>query len=320
MTMVYCTDTHKKLHSMGGPTHSWARPSSSTLTETPLMKSALPLRVVIAGILCLWGGHTAAAETKRPNILFLFADDWGRHASVYAQVDGPGGVNDVLQTPNFDRLARTGVLFLNAHVCAPSCTPCRSALLSGQYFWRTGRASILQGAVWDSAIPTYPLLLKQAGYHIGKSYKVWSPGTPVDAPYGGNQYAYEKAGRRFNKFSTHVTQMVGQGMAVEAAKQAIYDEVKANFQAFLADRKSGQPWCYWFGPTNTHRKWIKRLGQSIMGAGARFAEREDAPLPPGRARGAGGSGRLFGRGPGGRRVARTASGGTQEKPASSTTR
>ena len=115
--------------------------------------------------------------------------------------------------------------YRNAHVNAPSCTPCRSALLSGQYFWRTGRGAILQGAVWDSSIPSYPLLLKEAGYHIGKTFKVWSPGTPADAPYGGQQYAYEQAGRRFNQFSQTATALVADGMSVEAAKQVLYDDL-----------------------------------------------------------------------------------------------
>ena len=39
---------------------------------------------------------------ERPNILFLFADDWGRHASILSKIDGAGGINDVVQTPNFD--------------------------------------------------------------------------------------------------------------------------------------------------------------------------------------------------------------------------
>jgi len=63
-------------------------------------------------------------------------------------------------------------------------------LLSGQYFWRTGRGAILRGAVWDKSIPAYPLLLHDAGYHIGKTYKVWDPGTPSDAPYGGQKYTF----------------------------------------------------------------------------------------------------------------------------------
>lgn len=211
------------------------------------------------------GLSVLAAEHKRPNILFIFADDWGRHASAYAKLDGPGTVNDVLQTPHIDRVAREGVLFRNAHVTAPSCTPCRSSLLSGQYFWRTGRGAILRGAVWDTTIPSYPLLLREAGYHIGKTYKVWSPGTPVDAPYGTNQFAYESAGRRFNQFSQNVTKLVREGKAVTAAKQELYDEVSANFEAFLADRTPGQPFCYWFGPTHTHRKWERGSGKALWG-------------------------------------------------------
>jgi arylsulfatase A-like enzyme len=228
-----------------------------TMTRTILLFAAL------AG--CLAGTPASGADVRRPNILFLFADDWGRHAQIYPEIDGSGGVNDVARTPNFDQLARQGVLFRNAHVNAPSCTPCRSAILSGQYFWRTGRGAILQGAVWDPAIPSYPLLLKEAGYHIGKTYKVWSPGTPQDAPYGGQQFSYEKAGRRFNQFSQNATRLVADGMSVAQAKQVLYDEIMENFRAFLADRQGDQPFCYWFGPTNVHRKWIKGSGKSLWG-------------------------------------------------------
>jgi N-sulfoglucosamine sulfohydrolase len=207
----------------------------------------------------------AAQEGKRPNILFAFADDWGRFASAYAKLDGRGTINDVVKTPNFDRVASEGVLFRRAFVSAPSCTPCRSALISGQHFWRTGRGAILRGAIWDGTNAAFPLMLKDAGYHIGETHKVWSPGTPVDAPFGAGQYAYERAGGRFNNFSENVTQMVTGGTPLAAAKQALYDEVLANFNAFLADRKSAQPFCYWFGPTNVHRKWIKGSGKSLWG-------------------------------------------------------
>ena len=136
----------------------------------------------------LLGGISASAvlgaAPERPNILFCFADDWGRYASAYAGVDGRPSPNQIVKTPNIDRLARDGVLFKNAFVTAPSCTPCRSSLLSGQYFFRTGRGAILQGAEWNPGIPSFPLLLNEAGYHIGETYKVWSPGTPNDAPFG----------------------------------------------------------------------------------------------------------------------------------------
>ncbi|MBT6661463.1 MAG: sulfatase-like hydrolase/transferase, partial [Verrucomicrobia bacterium] len=145
------------------------------------------------------------AKEKRPNILFAFADDWGKYASAYAKVDGRPGANTVVKTPTFDRIADSGVLFKHAFVTAPSCTPCRSSLLSGQYFFRTGMGAILQGARWDPSIPVYPLMLRDAGYHIGETYKVWTPGSPADAPYGAGKYSYEKSGRMFNGFSQMTT-------------------------------------------------------------------------------------------------------------------
>ena len=216
-------------------------------------------------VLVLSSFTIAQAAANRPNILFAFADDWGRYASAYAAIEGPGSPNTAIKTPNFDRVAREGVLFKNAFVTAPSCTPCRSSLLSGQYFWRTGQGAILQGARWDPKIPSYPLILHEAGYHIGQTYKVWSPGSPVDAPYGGSQFAYERAGGRFNRFSQTVTSMVNTGVSVHAAKQVLYDEVMGNFESFLADREENQPFCYWFGPTLVHRKWTKGSGKALWG-------------------------------------------------------
>ena len=68
---------------------------------------------------------------RRPNILFAFADDWGRYASAYRRIDGDGTPNVVIETPTFDRIADEGVLFTNAFVPAPSCTPCRSSNSTG---------------------------------------------------------------------------------------------------------------------------------------------------------------------------------------------
>jgi arylsulfatase A-like enzyme len=216
-------------------------------------------------LLSLFAASAVAADTERPNILFFFADDWGRFARIYAEHGRTAGTNGLLKTPNLDRLAKSGVLFRNAHVNAPSCTPCRSSLLSGQHFWRTGRGAILQGAVWDETIPTYPLLLRDAGYHLGKSYKVWSPGSPADAPYGGQQHAFEKSGRAFNNFSENATDLVAKGATAEAARAKLLEEVRGNFRAMLAAKAPDQPFAYWFGPTNTHRAWVRGSGQKLWG-------------------------------------------------------
>ena len=207
----------------------------------------------------------SAAEPKRPNLLFIFADDWGRFASAYGKLDGPGSPNDVVKTPNFDRIAREGTLVRQAFVSAPSCTPCRSALLSGQHFWRTGRAAILQGAVWDESIPTYPRLLTQAGYHMGKTGKVWSPGNPADIPYGRPVPSFQKAGMRFNSFSKFGTDKVQSGDSIDSCRRTLLREVRGNFEDFLSKRPSQAPFGYWFGPTNVHRKWVKGSGKALWG-------------------------------------------------------
>lgn len=220
------------------------------------------LRNTMMGMAALHAGRAAgSAAKKRPNILFFFADDWGRYASIYNAFGG----DTQFKTPVFDEFARKGIRFNNAHVTSPSCTPCRSSLLSGQYFYRTGLGAILQGAQWDETIPSYPLLLEQAGYHIGFTYKAWSPGQPLDAPYGGKRCRYQPAGGRFNGFSQQATKLVEAGKTAEEAKTELCTEGLHNFEAFLEDRQSGQPFCYWFGPTNTHRKWTKGSGKALWG-------------------------------------------------------
>ena len=210
-----------------------------------------------------------ATDNQRPNILFAFADDWGRYASAYAhlRVDGPGTVNDVIHTPNADRVARDGVLFRNAFVNAPSCTPCRSSLLSGQYFYRTGQAAILQGAIWDEKIPSFPLMLRDSGYAIGKLYKVWTPGTPKDAPYGGMTYdaGLPSKGLNLNAFSQICTRKINEGMTPSEARNELLGQVDREFEGFLESVGKNEPFCFWFGPTNVHRKWTKGSGRKLWG-------------------------------------------------------
>ena len=206
--------------------------------------------------------HAVKAADK-PNILFCFADDWGRYASIFAEIEKYPSLNQVVKTPNVDRVAREGVLFRNAFVNAPSCTPSRSSLLSGRYFFNTGRGAILREARWDTAIPSFPLLLRDAGYHIGETYKVWSPGSPDDAPFGAGKYAYEKAGKMPNDFSENATEMIAKGATLTEAREKILAQVRGNFDAFLADRKAGQPFLYFFGATTTHRRWIKGSGKAL---------------------------------------------------------
>ena len=89
--------------------------------------SAHRLLVLIAAFLCIG----VEAQTRKPNIVFIFADDLGY---------GDTGIygSDVIQTPNIDALARDGVRFTQGYVSHPVCSPSRAGLITGRYQQRHG--------------------------------------------------------------------------------------------------------------------------------------------------------------------------------------
>ncbi|MEM1297330.1 MAG: sulfatase [Verrucomicrobiota bacterium] len=83
----------------------------------------MKLHLLFAISLCLL--PLAKAE-ERPNILFIFLDDFGWKDTSYAG-------SDFFETPNLDRLAAEGMVFTDAYSAAANCAPARACLLSGQY-------------------------------------------------------------------------------------------------------------------------------------------------------------------------------------------
>lgn len=98
-----------------------------------------------------------SAGGKKPNILFILADDLG-----YAEIGCYG--SDKYKTPNIDKLASQGLRFTHAY-STPLCGPSRAALLTGRYAFRTGATN--QDAcseVFTKAEKAIPYYLKPAGY------------------------------------------------------------------------------------------------------------------------------------------------------------
>lgn len=158
---------------------------------------------------------------KSPNILLVLADDWSYpHAGVYG--------DKVVRTPNFDRLSREGILFTNAYSAAPSCTPSRAAILTGQYPHRLEEGANLHGTL-PIKFPNYTSILAAAGYNVGYERKGWGPGN--EKPGGYNQ---NPAGKQFESFNS-----------------------------FLSQVPAGTPFCYWFGSHEPHRPYEKGAGENI---------------------------------------------------------
>ena len=123
-------------------------------------------------------------EVKRPNIIFILADDLG-YGDIKAFNSG-----SKIPTPNIDQLASEGMRFTDAHSTSAVCTPTRYALLTGRYNWRSSlKSGVLTGkskALIPKTRTTVASLLKSKGYEtafIGKWHLGWDWGLKDGAEF-----------------------------------------------------------------------------------------------------------------------------------------
>jgi arylsulfatase A len=128
------------------------------------------LKKWICGLLALTALGLAAVADGSPNIVFILADDWGM-----GDIKFYGGDRCKIDTPNMDRLAGKGMIFMDAHSSSSVCTPTRYSVLTGRYNWRSKmKQGVLFGfspALIEPQRETVASMLKTAGYHtacIGK--------------------------------------------------------------------------------------------------------------------------------------------------------
>ena len=187
------------------------------------MRAALRWRLVrIVVVLCSLAvdgqAETLSAAVERPNILFCIADDWGYP---YASAYGEPAIN----TPTFDKLTKEGVLFTHAFTASPSCTPSRSAILTGQWHWRLESCASNHSTFLDR-FTTYVELLEKSGYTTGVVGKNWGPGK-LETP--------------------------GRPLAGHPVK---------NFREFLSSRPADRPFCFWLGSGDPHRPFEAGTGKA----------------------------------------------------------
>src|ERR1700690_1312717 len=114
--------------------------------------------VALLGTMACATTAVIAAEAEKPNVVFILADNVG-----YGDL-GPYGGGELrgFPTPNIDQLAREGLRFTQFLV-EPSCTPSRSALMTGQYSIRNGLSL--------AAIPGTPNTLSKDAFPMGELFK-----------------------------------------------------------------------------------------------------------------------------------------------------
>jgi uncharacterized sulfatase len=180
-------------------------------------------------------GVFASNPAARPNILIAIADDM---SWAHTSIAGCKGVN----TPNIDRVARSGVLFRNGFCGAPGCSPSRAAFFIGRHVWMNEEAGPHNG-LFPAKFVTFPDLLAKAGYKTGFTGKPWSPGNLGPGRTGN------PAGPSFMKHK--LTPPSGNIKDVDYV---------ANFADFLGQRKHHEPFYFWFGSVEPHRSYQRGSG------------------------------------------------------------
>jgi arylsulfatase A-like enzyme len=91
------------------------------------------VRTLLAAVslLALASPSPAADPPRKPNVVFILADDLG-----WTDLGCQG--SKFYATPNIDKLAAGGLRFTSAYTCGPNCQPTRAAIMTGQYGPRTG--------------------------------------------------------------------------------------------------------------------------------------------------------------------------------------
>lgn len=200
------------------------------------MKPILILLFLIFGIAAC---TDSSSKHEKPNILFCIMDDAGMHFSAYGY--------DWVETPAFDRLAENGILFKNTYTPNAKCAPSRSSIMTGRNSWQLEEAAnhVLN---FPAKFKTFPEVLREHGYITASTGKVWGPGD---------------MGTIDGKKRMFIDLVFGDIKMQPWANGMSNEDYAANFEAFLGSVQEGQPWFFWYGAREPHRKYEYGSGNRV---------------------------------------------------------
>jgi uncharacterized sulfatase len=220
------------------------------MKKSPQLLLFLFACVISVGVLFSFRTSQVKVAAKRPNILFAIADDQSYpHAGAYG--------SKLFQTPTFDAIAQQGVLFTNAFVAAPQCSPSRAALLTGRNIWQLEEAGT-HSSYFPNKYPVFTDALEMVGYFRGYTGKPWGPGNWEDSGWKQNPVGpeYNQKKHKVPYTGINKTDYVG------------------NFKTFMEARPSEKPFFFWFGAQEPHR--VYEYGSGTMNG----LTKKDIILPP----------------------------------------
>ena len=176
------------------------------------------------------------SENLPPNILFVISDDQSYpHTSIYG--------TKWVKTPGFDRVAKEGLLFRHAYTTNAKCSPSRSTILTGRDSWLLEEATN-HVPFFPEKFSTFPEVLKNNGYKTGKTGKGWAPGIAL------------KNGKK--------RKLIGEDYSIlkvePPAKFISNNNYSENFKYFLDKVKDNQPFFFWVGGLEPHRRYEYQSG------------------------------------------------------------
>ncbi|MDA1370633.1 MAG: sulfatase-like hydrolase/transferase [Proteobacteria bacterium] len=216
----------------------------------------------LLGSLWLWlTGNSLAAESERPNILWITSEDHGPHLGCYGDL--------YADTPNLDLFAERGMLFKRAWSTAPVCAAARTALITGVYPPSLGAEHMRSLVSMPAFMKMYPQFLREAGYYCSNNSKedynlikpdgVWDDSSPQG--HWRNRPAGQPFFSVFNYTMTHESQI----RAPDA--NTIHDPAGVRVPAYLPDTPEVR---------SNWAQYYDRITQLDSVVGERLAELEEA--------------------------------------------
>ncbi|EAZ79714.2 heparan N-sulfatase [Algoriphagus machipongonensis] len=193
------------------------------------------------------------AYPQKPNILFAIMDDVTyMHMGAY----GCEWVN----TPNFDRIAKEGILFQNAYTPNAKCGPSRSNILTGRNSWQLEEGAN-HWSYFPSKFKSFAESLSEHGYHVGYTGKGWAPGVAKNE----DGSARDLLVNRYSEIK----------LTAPTANISNVDYA-ANFDVFLKDRNEDEPFFFWYGGLEPHRGY--EYGSGIAKGGKEVSQIKDEDI------------------------------------------